>query len=59
MEGVALNIPKEWNLNLDITPIMGGVEDNISLYPSAVVDPSKNLTLKGTVFMGGIKIKRF
>lgn len=26
--GVDLRVPRSWNLNLDVTPIMGGAEDN-------------------------------
>ncbi len=58
MGGLELIIPKEWNLKIDVFPIMGGVDDQIKQYPSDVVDTNKKLIISGTVVMGGIHIKR-
>lgn len=59
MGGIELRIPKEWNVQLDILPIMGGVEDKITKYPENVVNKDKRLVLTGHVFMGGVEIKRY
>jgi len=56
--GVSLTVPKEWNIQSDITPIMGGLSDNISDFKEAYVDPAAILVLKGTAVFGGIDIKR-
>jgi predicted membrane protein len=58
MGGVEILAPKEWNIVLSHTPIMGGVSDNISKYPSDVVDATKTIYLRGLVVMGGVDIKR-
>ena len=58
MGGMAMRVPKEWNVKLDVFPIMGGVEDQITKFPENVVDKSKVLVISGHVIMGGIEIKR-
>lgn len=58
MGGIELLVPKEWNIKYDTTPIMGGVEDNISKLPSDIVDSYKQLTVSGFVLMGGISVQR-
>jgi predicted membrane protein len=59
MGGIELRVPKEWNIQLDIMPIAGGVEDKITKYPENVVNPNKRLIITGYVIMGGIVIKRY
>ncbi|MFN4145615.1 MAG: LiaI-LiaF-like domain-containing protein [Runella sp.] len=58
MGGIELLVPKEWNIKYNITPIMGGVEDNISKFPPDVVDQDKQLIVSGVVIMGAIDVKR-
>jgi predicted membrane protein len=58
MGGVSLAVPREWNVILDVVPVLGGVEDNIRDTPQAYVDPAAELYIKGTVVMGGIEINR-
>ncbi|MBX2952627.1 MAG: hypothetical protein KF870_08980 [Leadbetterella sp.] len=58
MGGMEMRIPKEWNVKLDVLPIMGGVEDKITKFPENVVDKNKVLIISGYVIMGGIEIKR-
>ncbi len=56
--GVSLKVPKEWNVQSELIPIMGGVEDKINKFPDSYVDPAAILILKGTVVMGGVEINR-
>jgi predicted membrane protein len=56
--GVTLRVPKEWNVRSQIVPIMGAVEDNIYHMKETYVDPAAELTLKGSVVMGGVEIIR-
>jgi predicted membrane protein len=58
MGGVSLTVPREWNVKLDIVPIMGGVEDGIRKTPNAYVDPAAEFIIKGTIVMGGVEIIR-
>jgi predicted membrane protein len=56
--GITLKVPKDWNVKTEITPIMGGVYDNINEMPGTYVDPAAELTIRGTVVMGGVVIER-
>jgi predicted membrane protein len=58
MGGVSLKVPKEWNVLMQVTPIMGGAEDDINTMPDAYVDPAAVLIIKGIAIMGGLEIKR-
>jgi hypothetical protein len=59
MGGLELRVPKEWNLLIDVLPIMGGVEDQITKFPVSVVEKDKTFYLTGNVVMGGVEIKRY
>lgn len=53
MGGVEIKIPMDWTVVYQGTPLLGGVEDKT--IPSA--NPTKRLTITGTVIMGGIEIR--
>lgn len=53
MGGVEIKIPLDWTVVYQGTPIMGGVEDKTIPTPN----PAKQLTITGTVIMGGIEIR--
>ncbi len=59
MGGLEMRIPKDWNVQIDVLPIMGGVNDQITKFPENVVNLEKKFYLTGNVVMGGIEIKRF
>ena len=59
MGGLELKVPKEWNVQIDVLPIMGGVDDQITKFREFVVNQEKKLFLTGNVVMGGVEIKRF
>lgn len=59
MGGLELRVPKEWNVMIDVLPIMGGVEDQITKFPDSVVNKEKKFYLSGNVVMGGVEIKRY
>ena len=54
MGGLEVNAPPDWNVVNQVLPLLGAAEDKRR--PSAVV-PTKTLTIRGTVLMGGIEIK--
>lgn len=58
MGGIEMTIPKEWNLKVNVTPVMGGVEDQITKFPENVVERNKTLEIRGFIMMGGIEIIR-
>jgi hypothetical protein len=64
MGGVTLRVPDGWDVDVRVTPIMGGVKDQRwprqdgDLEQSAVVGgPAPRLIVKGFVVMGGLIVK--
>lgn len=62
MGGLEVRIPKHWHLNVQATPILGGVEDKT--YSANREDNNfdmpqsgKRLTIKGTMIMGGLEVR--
>jgi len=53
MGGIELTVPTDWTVVFQGMPLMGGVEDKT--IPTA--NPTKRLTITGTVVMGGIEIR--
>lgn len=58
MGGLELRIPKDWNVIIDVLPIMGGINDQITKFPDNVVNKDKKLFITGNIVMGGVEIKR-
>ena len=56
--GITLKVPKEWNVKSEIVPVMGGIEDEVYNLKNNYVDPAAELTLRGSVIMGGVEIIR-
>lgn len=54
MGGVELRVPMGWTVVVEVTPIMGGVEDRS--YPQKE-GTTKRLVLTGSIIMGGVEIK--
>jgi len=52
--GIELVVPPDWRVLCEVTPIMGGVEDN-SVPPTGTARTT--MIVRGTVVMGGIEIK--
>lgn len=55
--GTKLIIPPHWQLQPEMTAIMGGIEDKRPLTSNA--DPNKVLVIKGTTLFGGIEIRSY
>jgi hypothetical protein len=71
--GIALRVPKEWKVSLDVTPVMGGAEDNrtsaeASFEPDdgvetprrageAALEETPHLLVRGLALMGGVDIR--
>jgi len=54
--GIEIYIPKNWQLNVKCTPIMGSIEHKIVSEENGVIK-NKTLVIKGTVIMAGVEIK--
>ena len=50
----AIVVPRDWTVNAFVTPFMGAMEDKTDRSES---DPSKRLTIKGFVMMGGVEVR--
>ncbi len=62
MGGMELRIPKHWQLNVQATPLLGGVEDktyasNVGSGSGDFTQSIKRLTIKGTLIMGGLEVR--
>jgi len=62
MGGIEVRVPHHWEVNLQGTPILGGIDNNTSLVrpdesSTAKGKSVKKLVVKGSVIMGGVEIK--
>lgn len=53
--GIDIRVPDDWRVEVDATPVMGGVESNARLAPG--VEAAGTLVVRGFVMMGGVEIK--
>jgi len=56
--GLKLILPPHWDVQLDVTNMLAGVEDK-RVYPQTTGDESKVLLIRGTVIIGGLEIKSY
>ncbi len=56
--GVTLIVPPDWNIIIDVTPILGGFSDQRKGSYSSI-DLSKTLLIKGSVVFGGGDVKGY
>lgn len=55
--GVVIIVPSDWNVQIEVTPILGGFADDRYINPGIIKDPNRVLVIKGTVMFGGGEIK--
>jgi predicted membrane protein len=53
--GFDITVPRDWSVNVQVTPIMGGIENKVR--PDAEQHGGKTLVIRGTVIMGGVEVK--
>ena len=53
--GVEIRVPETWRVEMEATPLMGGVESSARLAPG--VEPVGTLVVRGFVMMGGVEVK--
>ena len=54
--GIELRIPEDWNINIKVTSIFGGLEDKRRIDPNLVPSSDKSMEIKGLVIFGGGEI---
>jgi predicted membrane protein len=57
--GTTLIVPKEWNVVLNVTSILGGFSNKSVRNPNLVIDQSRTLHIKGLAMFGGGEIKTY
>jgi predicted membrane protein len=55
--GTTILVPENWNVILDVTPILGGFSDTRRLGSEIIKDTTRALTIRGVVIFGGGEIK--
>jgi len=57
--GATFIVPDEWNISIEVTPVLGGFSDSRKLIPGRTIDPTRQLVIKGAVIFGGGEIKSY
>ena len=57
--GATIIVPDEWNVKIDVVPVLGGFGDSRKLNPGRTIDTSRQLILKGAVVFGGGEVKSY
>jgi predicted membrane protein len=57
--GTTIIIPKEWNVVINVTSILGGFSNKAIRNPSVVIDQSRTLHIKGLAMFGGGEVKTY
>jgi predicted membrane protein len=55
--GTTIIVPENWNVILEVTPILGGFSDNRKIIGDVMRDNTRTLAVRGTVIFGGGEIK--
>jgi predicted membrane protein len=57
--GATIIVPDDWNVRIDVVPVLGGFGDSRKLHPGRTIDMSRQLILKGAVVFGGGEVKSY
>lgn len=57
--GTEIIVPEDWNVVLDVVPVLGGFSDERKYSTGRVLDHGKQLIIKGTVVFGGGDLKSY
>jgi predicted membrane protein len=57
--GATIIVPDDWNVKIEVVPVLGGFGDSRKLFPGRTVDTTKQLVIKGAVVFGGGEIKSY
>jgi hypothetical protein len=55
--GIELTVPPEWKVDIQVVPILGGVENKARSTAPSPGAPEQVLIVRGTALMGGVEIK--
>jgi predicted membrane protein len=57
--GTTIILPKEWNIVINVTSVLGGFSNKAIRNPSIVIDQSRTLHIKGLAMFGGGEVKTY
>jgi predicted membrane protein len=57
--GTTIIVPDDWNVKIDVVPVLGGFGDSRKLNPGRNVDITRQLVIKGAVVFGGGEVKSY
>ncbi|HSW56736.1 MAG TPA: LiaF domain-containing protein [Ignavibacteriaceae bacterium] len=57
--GTTIILPKEWDVVINVTSILGGFSNKAIRNPSVVIDQSRTLHIKGLAMFGGGEVKTY
>ncbi len=57
--GTTIIVPDDWNVKIEVVPVLGGFGDSRKLHPGRAVDTTKQLIIKGAVVFGGGEVKSY
>jgi len=57
--GTTIIVPDDWNIKIEVVPVLGGFGDSRKLSPGRTIDSSRQLIIKGAVVFGGGEIKSY
>jgi len=55
--GSVIIVPPDWDVKVNVSAVLGGVSDKRVPTPNYIVEPKKELIIKGFVALGGCEIK--
>jgi predicted membrane protein len=57
--GTTIIVPDNWNVKIEVVPVLGGFDDSRKLIPGRTIDTTRQLVIKGAVVFGGGEVKSY
>jgi predicted membrane protein len=57
--GTTIIVPDDWNVKIEVTPVLGGFGDSRKLHPGRTIDMSRQLVIRGAIVFGGGELKSY
>jgi predicted membrane protein len=57
--GTTIIVPEEWNVKIEVVPVLGGFGDSRKLISGRTIDTTRQLIIKGAVIFGGGEVKNY
>jgi predicted membrane protein len=57
--GTTIIVPDDWNVKIEVVPVLGGFGDSRKLNPGRTIDTTRQLVIRGAVVFGGGEVKSY